>query len=54
MMREEDMPLQGIGQWAVLPTGRTKSLAWPGLGTRPGAPSSLVGLVECALMLNVV
>jgi hypothetical protein len=26
----------------------------PGLGTRPGAPSGLVGLVECALMPDVV
>ena len=33
----------------VLPTGRTKSLAWAGLGTRPGAPSGLVGLVGCAM-----
>jgi hypothetical protein len=29
----------------VLPTGRTKSLAWAGLGTRPGVPFGLVGLV---------
>jgi hypothetical protein len=34
---------------AVLPTGRTKSL-----GTRPGVPSGLVGLVGRALMPNVV
>ena len=28
---------------AVLSTGRTKSQAWPGLGTRAGVPSGLVG-----------
>ena len=37
-----------------VPTGRTKSLAWVGLGTRPRVPSGLVGLVGRALMPNVV
>jgi hypothetical protein len=39
---------------SVLPAGRTKSLAWAGLSTRPGAPSGLVGLVERALPPNAV
>jgi hypothetical protein len=39
---------------AVLPTGRTKSLAWAGLGTRPEGAPGLVGLVGRALMPNVV
>jgi hypothetical protein len=30
---------------AVLPTDRTKSLAWVGLVPGPGVPSGLVGLV---------